>query len=62
VGGDNSGNTEEGGLKWRVYGSVVKENFDPLAFSKLVGEYNASDMEVKVDPRWMNMTLYDHLP
>jgi hypothetical protein len=27
-------------LKWHVYGNVVSERFDPLAFSKLVGEYD----------------------
>lgn len=61
--GDHSGHDLDG-LKWRVYGSVVKEKFDPLAFSKIVGDYNGSNStsEIKVDPRWMNMSLYDHFP
>mmetsp|Transcript_16832 Transcript_16832/g.31879 ORF Transcript_16832/g.31879 Transcript_16832/m.31879 type:complete len:403 (+) Transcript_16832:392-1600(+) len=53
---------DDGGLKWRVYGSVVREQFDPLAFSKIVGDYNASNTDVKIDPGWMNMTWYDNLP
>ena len=48
-------------LIWRVYGNVVKERFDPLAFSKLVGDYDPGS-PFQEEPRWMNMTIYKDLP
>mmetsp|Transcript_25013 Transcript_25013/g.37038 ORF Transcript_25013/g.37038 Transcript_25013/m.37038 type:complete len:382 (-) Transcript_25013:1722-2867(-) len=54
-------NSDADKLKWRIYGNVVKERFDPLAFSKLVGDYDPG-APVQEEPRWMNMTIYKDLP
>jgi len=54
----NSGVDE---LKWRVYGNPVSERFDPLAFSKLVGDYD-SGATFQEEPRWMNVSIYEDLP
>lgn len=35
---------------WRVYGSIQKQNFDPLAFSKAAGDYPPGGTDH--GPRW----------
>ncbi|GFH55005.1 hypothetical protein CTEN210_11481 [Chaetoceros tenuissimus] len=44
-------------LRWRVYGNVVKERFDPLAFSKKVGEFQRN-ATLEEKPRWMDTNIY----
>jgi hypothetical protein len=47
-------------LHWDVFGSVQYEHFDPLAFSKHVGDYPAKG--TPSGGRWaktMNVKLYD---
>lgn len=57
-------------MRWKVFGNVVQERFDPLAFSKLVGEFdptrtNSNENSVKEKhnkhdyPIWMNMSIYN---
>jgi hypothetical protein len=51
-------------MQWSVYGNVIDERFDPIAFSKLVGEYGPDGVDISDDegyPRWMNMSIYNDL-
>lgn len=58
---ENNGSGDNA-MQWRVYGNVVEERFDPLAFSKKVGEFdNSTDSSNLQYPRWMNMSIYDDL-
>ena len=38
--------------QWKVFGSVQQEGFDPLAFSKLVGDYPPNGNSGKEQPGW----------
>jgi len=51
--------TQDDKPRWQLFGNVVEENFDPLAFSKLVGDYGPGATQDY--PRWMNMSTYDEL-
>ena len=51
------GKDVEHSSRWRVYGNVVKERFDPLAFSKKVGEFQRN-ATVEEKPRWMDTNIY----
>jgi hypothetical protein len=47
--------------QWFVYGTVLQENFDPLAFSKKMGDYSEEDGG-KVRKKWLNITGEENVP
>ena len=49
--------------RWKVYGNVIDQRFDPLAFSKLVGQYGPDHIMTDDEgyPLWMNMSIYKDL-
>ena len=56
---DNHGGVKETGKHWDVFGSVQHEQFDPLAFSKTVGDYphQGTDQGARWKPS--EIALYD---
>ena len=47
--------------QWYVYGTVLQENFDPLAFSKKMGDYNEEENSKGRD-KWMDLKGEDNIP
>ena len=51
--------SENNNPQWFVYGTVLQENFDPLAFSKRMGDYSEEETGKH---KWINIKGEDNVP